>query len=93
MTMAYSHSFAPEFYGDVYEAAPSDRPTNVADALASMGEELWDEMAREVFNVPGDRLDIETVMAKIEETDTVGNLDVPVSVWIDSEGFYAVDVY
>jgi hypothetical protein len=91
--MAYSHSFSPEFYGDVYNATPSERPTNVADAVASIAQERWDEMARDVFGVAGDRLTFDEVMAKIEETDTVGNLDTPVSVWIDSEGYYTVEVY
>lgn len=91
--MAYSHSFSAEFYGDVYNASPEDRPTNLADALASMPKEVWDDMAREVFGVSGDMLDIETVYSKAIETDTVGTLSTPVDVWIDSEGYYTVEVY
>lgn len=91
--MSYSHSFSPEFYWGEGSPKESDRPTNVADALASMSDREWDEMATEVFGVPGERLDIDTVMAKIEETDTVGDLSVPVDVWIDDEGWYTVDVY
>lgn len=33
------------------------------------------------------------LMKKIEETNTCSNLDSPVAVWIDKEGFYTVDVY
>jgi hypothetical protein len=91
--MAYSHSFTPDFYGDVYNAAPCDRPETVADALASMDRQLWDEMARDVFGVEGDKLDLETVMARIEETDTVSDFLTPVSVWIDADGYWTVEVY
>ena len=27
------------------------------------------------------------------ETDTVSNLDSPVEVWIDSEGYHTIEVY
>ncbi len=90
---AYGHSFSPEFYGDVYSPEKKDRPTNVTDALASMSDEEWNEMAKEVFNVDGDMLGLDTVMSKIMETDTVGTLSPPVDVWIDEEGYYTVDVY
>jgi hypothetical protein len=100
--MAYSHSFAPSFYGDPYEAAPSKRPTTVCDALASLSNTKWRAMVRDVFNItdkprggvdPADVVGIEDVLAKIIETDTVSNLTVPVSVWIDAEGFHTIDVY
>jgi len=90
---AYGHSFSPEFYGDVYSPEKKENPTNVADALASMGDEEWNEMAKEVFNVDGDMLDLDTVMTKILEVDTVGSLSSPVDVWIDEEGWYTVNVY
>jgi hypothetical protein len=87
---AYSHSFSPDFYGDVYAAHKSSKPTTVADAIASMDNDEWDEMAQEIFGVSGDIYD---VMRKIIETDTVGTLTSPVDVWIDPEGWYTVNVW
>lgn len=93
--MAFSHSFSPEFYGDPYSCGPTERPTNLADAIASMSDKAWDDMAADVFGCAdrSDVLDVETVFAQAIETDTVSNLDSPVCVWIDSEGYYTVDVY
>lgn len=91
--MVYSHSFSSDFYGDPYNCSKAKRPETVCDALASMPKRKWDRMAREVFNVPGDRLDVDTVLLKIIETDTVGHISVPVDVWIDDEGWHTVDVY
>ena len=91
--MAFSLSFSPEFYGDCYNAQPSDRPTTVADALASMSDEQWESMAQDVFGCSGEYLGIEDVMAEIEETDTCSDLSSPVSVWIDDDGYFTVDVY
>ena len=95
--MAYSHSFAPEFYGDVYEPGnPTRRPVTVAQAIVSMKElerEYWDRMAEEVFGVPGEHLTEDAVFDKIMETDTVSNLTPPVEVWIDEEGYYTLLVW
>ena len=91
--MAYGLSFSAAFYGDCEKATKSDRPTNVADALASMPDDTWSGMCSEVFNRSPDYVDLEAVMLKIRDTDTCSNLDSPVSVWIDEEGWYAVDVY
>jgi hypothetical protein len=97
--MAYSHSFSPEFYGDVCDVLDqpwNPRPTTLADAMANMPKRLWREMARDVFGLRGaqvDYLDLETVLSKAIETDTVTNLCTPVEVWIDADGFYRVEVY
>ena len=50
-------------------------------------------MAKDVFGVEHGNLDPRTVLEKVRETDTCSNLDSPVHVWIDEEGFYGVDVY
>lgn len=91
--MAFSHSFAADFYGDVYNAAPCKRPTNLADAIASIDEETWAAMAADIFDCAPEFLDVETVFLTAIKTDTVGDYCTPVDVWIDSEGFYRVDVY
>lgn len=99
--MAYSLSFSPEFF-----STPDDRsfeemsnadleenpPTSVREALRAMPDEEWDEMVTDL----GFRLDvceIDDIIRVIEETNTCSNLNVPVEVWIDQEGFYQILVY
>ena len=91
--MAYAHSFTARFYGDPYNATPSEQPTTVADALASMPDDQWDDMCREVFGCPADFVDVDTVLGRIMETDTVSSFQPPVEVWIDVDGDYTVAVH
>ena len=95
--MAYSHSFSPDFYGDIYEPGePTRRPVTVAQAIVSMKElerEYWDRMAEEVFGIPGEHLSEDMVFEMILETDTVSGLTPPVEVWIDEEGYYTLLVW
>jgi hypothetical protein len=93
--MAYSLSFSPEFFcvGDRDSIRPSGRPTSVYQAIVSMRADTWAQIASDVFCVEPDRLDPWTVLEKVRRTDTCSNLDSPVHVWIDEEGFYGVDVY
>ena len=91
--MPYELSFSPDFFGDPYNAKKRTMPKNVADALASMPKKEWNEMARDVFGVPGRMLTIDTVMDKIIETNTCSNLGPRVEVWIDEDGYYSIVVY
>ena len=96
--MSYALSFAPEFFWGDGSVAPddlprSDRPTSVYQALVSLPEESWAAIARDVFRCPPDNLDVPTVLAKVEETDTCRNLDSPVEVFVDADGYYTVLVY
>ena len=96
--MAYSLSFAQCFFLGDGSMAPeelpiSTRPTSVYQALRSLSAEQWQELAREVFGVSPEHLDIETVLARIMATNTCANLDSPVEVFIDAEGWYRVLVY
>lgn len=92
----YSLSFAPVFFwGNVpiEKLKPSARPTSVYQALLSLPHERWAELARDVFNCPSDNLGVETVLDKVRETDTCANLDPPVRVYIDPEGWFSVLVH
>ena len=95
--MAFGLSFSEEFFtGDdgCDCPEPSDRPTNVRQALASMSDDKWNEMVKEVFpDRDPECVDLDDVMTKVRQTDTCGDMSTPVVVWIDSEGFYTVDVY
>jgi len=92
----YSLSFTQDFFwGNVpiEKLKPSSRPTSVYQALLSLPHDQWAELAREVFNCPPDNLDVETVLAKVIETDTCANLDSPVRVYVDPDGWFSVLVY
>ena len=95
--MAFGLSFADDFFqqeGDEQvEPETITRPTSVYQALAAKPEDWWNELASEVFDTDGGILDIETVIEKIKETDTCGDMSSPVDVWIDDEGWFTVDVY
>lgn len=91
--MAYGHSFTAHFYGDPYNATPSDQPATVADALASMPDDQWDDMCRDVFGCAAEFVDVDTVLERIIETDTVSSFQPPVTVWIDGDGDYTVLVH
>jgi hypothetical protein len=93
--MSYELSFSPEFFaGDPDEDEDCrSHPTNVRAALFAMPRTKWNEMARDVFNVDGDYLEVWDVMDKIQETNSCSNLSVPVEVWIDEQGYYTVKVW
>lgn len=102
--MSYSLSFSPEFFyaeGEPYDRADlalnaEGEPYSVYSAICLMSEKRkldWNRMAREVFGCKGEHLTAEAVLEKIQETDTCGTLSSPVDVWIDSEGYYTVDVH
>ena len=86
-------AFASDFWGDPYNAVQTKRPTTVADALYSMSDKDWDIMARDIFNLPGDMVDVYDAMEMVRRTNTCTNLDSPVEVWIDEYGYYTVLVY
>ena len=91
--MAYGHSFGPEFYyPSGREPRKTRRPTTVAEALASMSEKEWQAACKEVGLNP-EYAGIDDMMTIVKETDLVTNLDSPVSVWIDPDGWHTVEVY
>jgi hypothetical protein len=71
----------------------TDRPTSVYQAILMMNEDVWDEMAYEIFDCHPAALTAEKVLDKIRETDTCRDLRSPVEVYIDSQGHYSVSVY
>lgn len=93
--MSYSLSFSEDFFvgDDPERIEPSVRPTTVYQAILSLQEDTWREMAREVFSLAADQLAPETVLAKIIETNTCSNLEEHVEVWIDPHGTYSLAVY
>jgi hypothetical protein len=96
--MSYALCFAEDFFwGDgstpLEEIKPSARPTSVFQALVSMTDAAWEELAREVFHCEAEYLDVPTVIDHILSVNTCRNLDSPVEVSIDSDGWYTVHVY
>ncbi len=93
--MAYSLSFSEAFYADddLDSITPSQQPTSVYQAIQSIRDEEWKQIARDVFGIDPEHLDPMTVLDRIRETNTCSNLDSPVDVWIDREGDYQVTVH
>jgi hypothetical protein len=93
--MAFELSFSPEFFWgeEGFYEEKTAYPTSVMQALFSMDEEAWAEMAREVFGCEPEFVDLDVALSKISETNTCTDLRPPVEVWIDDEGYYTVEVY
>jgi hypothetical protein len=96
--MAFALSFADEFFwGDgtvpPETLLPSDQPTSVYQALLSLTDRKWANLAHDVFGVPPEHLDPATVIGKVLETNTCRNLDSPVEVFVDPEGWYTLLIY
>lgn len=58
-----------------------------------LSQETWNELAERVFGVEPSQLDLATVLARIEETNTCLNLDSPVEVLIDRGAEFTILVY
>jgi len=93
--MSYSLSFSEAFYcdGDFENITPSERPTSVYQAILSIQDEQWEEIACDVFGCDPNHLDPMTVLDHVRQTNTCSNLESPVRVWIDEEGWYEVLVH
>ena len=94
--MSYAPSFAPEFFWGkvpVEKLKPSDRPRSVYQAILRLSDQQWASLARELFRIEPNNLDVETVMQRVIETNTCRNLDPPVEIWIDQDGYFSVLVY
>ncbi len=96
--MTYALSFGPDFFwnegcDDVLTRSPTKRPISVEQAVSQLSDETWSRLAREVFHTEPEYLNIETVLQKIEETNTCLNLDPPIEVWIDPDGEFTVSVF
>ncbi len=94
--MLYALSFAAEFFWGTVpteKMKPSPRPASVYQALLSLPHDQWAELARDVFNCRAENLDVETVLAKVLETNICANLDSPVRVYIDADGWFSVLVH
>ena len=72
---------------------PADQPATVADALASMPDDDWNTMCGDVFGCAAEFVDVDTVLERIIETDTVSSFQPPVEVWIDGDGDHTVLVH
>ena len=101
--MSFDLSFSPEFFmlpGELYDGAEyphGDEPYSVLGAIrTTISEEGWRNIAVDVFGMGDDMaqyLTEEAILSKITETNTCTDLRSPVTVWIDPEGYYTVDVY
>ena len=96
--VTYALSFGPDFFwndthDDVLSRGPTKRPTSVEQSVSRLSDETWARLARDVFHIEPEYLNIEAVLEKIEKTNTCLNLDPPVEVFIDPDGDFTVLVY
>ena len=96
--MTYALSFGSDFFwnerrDDVLTRNPTKRPASVEQAVSQLSDETWSRLARDVFHTEPEYLNIETVLQKIEETNTCLNLDPPIEVFIDPDGEFTVLVH
>jgi len=97
--MSFELSFSSEFFfaeGEPETVGSIYRPVSVWAAIHALAEfqpEVWAEIADEVFGVEVEHLTPELVLEKIRETNSCEDLTPPVSVYIDEDGWYSVDVY
>lgn len=98
--MSYELSFGPEFFyaeHDDHFGGETERPTTVYAAIRSLAKfhpEYWQRMVADVFpTVPADRVDADMVMEQIRKTNACHNLQSPIEVYIDEEGWHSVTVY
>jgi hypothetical protein len=97
--MAFELSFTPEFFIGPHDLDGSltleelQHPTTVYQAILGMDPTEFRQMAEDVFGTDPDLVDADMVLAKIQETNTCGDLRSPVEVWIDDEGWHTVRVY
>ncbi len=70
--MAYLLSFSEAFYADddLNSITASEQPTSVYQAILSIRDEEWKQIARDVFGVDPEYLDPMTVLDRIRETNT-----------------------
>lgn len=101
--MAFSLSFSESFFTgdcDIYDIKPSERPTSVLEAIASMDAYDHDNfvaMEKKLFGVDIVDYTPETfyydVLEMVRKTDTCRDIRCPVTVYIDNDGNYTIDVY
>ena len=101
--MSFDLSFSNEFFTgteQIEDIEVIEKPTNVLQSIISLHANdidfFW-EMVQDVFNI--EKMDylpeslIIDILDKIRETNTCTDLSSPISVWIDSEGIYTLEVY
>ena len=62
-------------------------------AIMNLSQVAREEVAEAVFGVDGETLDPWLILEQVRQTDTCSNLDSPVEVGIDRDGFYTLFVY
>ena len=89
-------SFGDSFFTGDHETydypAKSDRPTNVLQAIMSMSDEEYSECCKEIGLNP-ETCEPYDIIDVIKETDYCDGPETPVTVYIDSEGYFTLTIY
>lgn len=102
--MATCLSFSESFFTgeeDYYSIETTERPKNVLQAIVSLSVADKKRIAKEVFNVADENLEIVInsemfdfdVLEKIRENDSCDGYCSPIRVYIDPQGWLSVTVY
>jgi len=93
--VTHTLDFSGDFFlhDDPESIGPSERPLSLYQAIVSIEEGTWRDLARRVFRVAPGLLTPDMVFGRAVETDACGNPISPVDVWIDPEGCYMVIVH
>ena len=83
-------NFDDDFF-DGEKVGYSKYPTSISQAIESMDNNDWNNMIEDLFMDKD--VGIGDVMDLIIDTNTCANLDSPVEVWIDPEGFWTLLIY
>lgn len=97
--MSYELSFTESFFTGEEETEVTDRPTSILEAIENLSFDEKEEIARVVLKSVQPTRHAESecfahdVLEVVRATNTCFDLRSPVTVYIDPEGYYTIDVY
>jgi len=92
--MSFSLSFSEDFFGSPEDLVDITKPpATVCAAIKAIPDEEWEEICEQVFWSKPEEVEWEDILDQIKTVNTCSNLDSPVRVWIDEQGYYTVDVH
>ena len=81
-----------ESVDDDGETVVTDEPTSLYQAISVMSVEDWESFLSDV-GLGTETTDVSLAISMAREVNTCSNINSPVEVWLDSEGYHTVKVY
>ena len=104
--MAMDLSFAEPFFTgngecELYQVQPSEKPTFVYQAAISLPKEELIEIGEKVFSKSKKDAELWAeslkcpfdIVNKVRETDRCDDATIPVTVYLDHDGYYSLTIY